>query len=419
MITTAATTELPSQEFIEGTIIEAIRSDPRNFAECRRLHAEHFTIKEYREAYEDIRTALAGIDLTKVNPEELRTTLCLTDELGKKYTIKQVVGLLEISYTSRLAKLAKEVAPTPEREVAPTPEEEATTKIYKETTRLFRGAVEKMASSYLTTDFNKHIPTGFKNIDSLTGGLGNSDLIILGSYTSIGKTALALNMAMNVAETFKKSHRNEQVLFVSLEMSVDQIVERIMCHQVGCAIKKDTASQEVLQETLQALRNEMARMPLLINDHASLSIEELKKQIRTLRLQKRVSCVFVDCLQLLSNSREPGRMAEDIQGITIGLKQIARECGIPIVAVSQLNRTQKRADRRPHPIDLQESGYIGQTADVVMLLHRGVYYAEGEVEKTRLLDENADLIVFKNRNGATGVAKLTFNESNGRFKDVD
>ncbi len=255
------------------------------------------------------------------------------------------------------------------------------------------------------------VPTGFAGLDELTGGFQLGDLIIIAGRPSMGKTALGLTMAK-----FAAVHDKRPVAFFSMEMSVDQLVQRLVCshgHGVDAhRLRKRVLTEEEKQQVLYTCA-ELEGAPLFIDDTPGMTVMEVRSKARRLKQREDIQAVYVDYLQLMHSPRAESRQVE-IATISRGLKGLARELNIPVVALAQLNRmAEGRADKRPFMSDLRESGAIEQDADVVLLIHREEYYHPEKKE----LENRADLIIAKQRNGPIGDVELNFNKKFTRFAD--
>lgn len=256
-------------------------------------------------------------------------------------------------------------------------------------------------------------PTGFFELDHLTCGLQPAELIIIAGRPSMGKTALGLNMAEHIALSEAPPR---PVLFFSLEMSRQQVAQRILCGRAKVdsqRLRHGRLSQEELRR-LQAAADECQGKPLLVDDTSTLSILELRARARMEYRRHRIRAVFVDYLQLVRAPRTESRQQE-VAEISRGLKALAKELNLPVVAMAQLNR--KPEDRRstvPRMSDLRESGALEQDADLVALLHRESQSKLGEDPDTEH-DPKAELIIAKQRNGPVGTVRLHFNRQWTRF----
>ena len=280
------------------------------------------------------------------------------------------------------------------------------------------------------------VPTGFTDLDKLLGGLHSSDLLILAGRPSMGKTALATNIAFHAARTVEdtEANRNHIVAFFSLEMSAEQLATRILAEQTAIPserIRRGELSNDDF-ERMVIVSQELERLPLYIDDTPALSIAALRTRARRLKRSPGLSMIVVDYLQLLHGSataRNENRVQE-LSEITRGLKTVAKELNVPVLALSQLSRAvENRDDKRPQLSDLRESGSIEQDADVVMFVYRDEYYLarkeprEGTPEHVTWQEEMdkvhnlAEVIVAKQRHGPIGKVMLRFEGETTRFSN--
>ncbi len=308
-------------------------------------------------------------------------------------------------------------------------------------------AIELAESAYNNKGGVTGVTTGLKDVDEKLGGLHNSDLLILAGRPSMGKTALATNMAFNAAKAYATSGGKEGAItaFFSLEMSHDQLTTRILAEQSGISgdqLRKGNISEAQFRDFAQAAHN-LTQIPLYIDDTPALSIGAIRTRCRRLKRKHGLGLIVVDYLQLLRGSgtkqSESNRVLE-ISEITRGLKALAKELQVPVLALSQLSRAvEQREDKRPMLSDLRESGSIEQDADVVMFVYREEYYLAREVPSQRdsessdkfneryanwaaRLQESANVaenIIAKQRHGPIGIVKLFFDPNLTKFADLD
>ncbi len=257
------------------------------------------------------------------------------------------------------------------------------------------------------------IPTGFSKIDNLTSGFQRSDLIIIAGRPSMGKTSFALNIAQNSAAHPDSSSK---VAFFSLEMSKEQLVTRLLCSQ--SEINAQTLRGGLLKDEdwprLSAAAAVVSELPIYIDDTSAISVMEMRAKARRLKNDKGLDLVFVDYLQLMRGDGESRE--REISEISRSLKAMAKELDVPVVALSQLNRSvESRPDKRPQLSDLRESGAIEQDADVIMFVYRDEVYNKDNPENAGL----AEILVRKQRNGPTGVAEMRFFGEFTTFRDID
>jgi len=275
---------------------------------------------------------------------------------------------------------------------------------------------EKLADLHDPDNKNKYrgIPTGFRDLDNLLSGMQPADLIIIAARPSMGKTAFALNIAQNVARQ-KKS-----VGFISLEMSKEQLVERMFCSLLGVDSWKMRTGKLTDDDfgKIGGIMDELNSMKLYIDDSIGGSIPELRAKARRLQMESGLDLLFIDYLQLMSNGKYSGSMSnrvQEISEISRALKGLARELRIPVIALSQLSRAvELRPSKVPQLSDLRESGAIEQDADVVMMLYREDYYEE-DSDRAGI----TDIHIRKHRNGPTGKIELGFKKEQMKFISME
>ncbi len=259
------------------------------------------------------------------------------------------------------------------------------------------------------------VPSGLMSLDGLTGGFQKSDLIILAARPSMGKTALAMSIARNAAIDYKKG-----VAFFSLEMAALQLVVRLLAAEsrINAQQLRNGDLKDEEWQTLVSKIHHLVDSPLYIDDTPALGIMELRARARLMKREHNIEMIVVDYLQLMHAPKAESRERE-ISMISRGLKQLAKELDIPIIALSQLNRSvESRGDKRPMLSDLRESGSIEQDADVVMFVHRPEYYGINVDEDGHPTAGVAEIIIGKQRNGPTGIAKTAFLNEYARFENL-
>lgn len=263
------------------------------------------------------------------------------------------------------------------------------------------------------------VPCGFSELDRMTSGWQPSDLVIVAARPSMGKTAFVLSMARNMAV----SH-DVPVAFFSLEMSSIQLVNRLIVSESGIPHEKIRNGKLTPQEWTQLTVKigDLQNSKILIDDTPALSIFELRAKCRRLKSQYDVGIIIIDYLQLMTGPAESkGSREQEVSTISRSLKAIAKELNVPIIALSQLNRSveTRGGNKRPQLSDLRESGAIEQDADMVLFIHRPEYYGFNEDEEGNSLIGLAEIIVAKHRNGAVGDIRLRFRKEQAKFSDID
>ncbi len=272
---------------------------------------------------------------------------------------------------------------------------------------------EQISYRYEHRDELIGVPTGFYDMDALTSGLQKSDLIILAARPSMGKTAFALNIAQNVGLKARKP-----VAIFSLEMPKEQLVQRMLCSEAEVDTQKlKTGNMQAKDwEKLTTAMNLFADAPIFIDDCAGASVMDIRAKCRRLAMeQKELGLVVIDYLQLMEGSGNGDDRNQQISSISRGLKGLARELSVPVIALSQLSRAvEQRTDKKPMLSDLRESGAIEQDADIVMFIYRDEYYNKEDTENRG----KAEVIIAKHRNGPVGTIDLLFQGSITKFKNI-
>jgi len=278
------------------------------------------------------------------------------------------------------------------------------------------------------------VPTGLTDLDQKLGGLHKSDLIIIAGRPSMGKTALATNIAFYAAKNMQENNEKGSVAFFSLEMSSEQLSTRILSEQARISsheIRTGKASEDTLNRYIETSRN-IYDLPLYIDETPAIAISTLSNRARRIKRLFGLKLIVVDYIQLMrTNSNRMDGRVQEISEITQGLKALAKELNVPVVALSQLSRAvEQRDDKKPQLSDLRESGSIEQDADVVIFVYREQYYLEkkepkqGSIEhaewQSKMSDIHglANLIVGKHRHGSTGTVHVEFEGMFTKFKDL-
>lgn len=294
------------------------------------------------------------------------------------------------------------------------------------------------------------LPTGLDALDAKTGGLNNSDLIILAGRPAMGKTALATNIAFNVAEYMSRAKesevdpKNRGVAFFSLEMSADQLASRILSTVTQTSSHKMRTGELEESEFIRVAAGvrELENIPLYIDDSPGVNINTIRTRARRLKRNKGLGLIVIDYIQLISgsgNKKNEGNRVQELSEISRGLKILAKELNVPVIALSQLNRgVEQRDDKRPVMSDLRESGSIEQDADIVMFVFRENYYIKNEEPKQhagetpehfqnrveewetriRKTENIGEVIIGKQRHGPTGTVQLFWNGEFAQFGNL-
>ena len=306
------------------------------------------------------------------------------------------------------------------------PHEQADLVLDKAEKRIFEIAEKKVSGAMVPLEEVLHevfetiesrgqrgVPTGFLDLDEMLNGLQNGEMIILAARPSMGKTALATNIVEHIA-----ADEMMPCALFSLEMSKQQLAQRMLCSRGEIdahKLRKGMLSSEEYTK-LASTVGTLAKAPIWVDDSPGLTILDLRSKARRLKMQHDIKCVMIDYMQLMDNPGPESRQ-QQISEISRGIKSVARELSVPVIALSQLNRQSEGRDgHRPRMSDLRESGSIEQDADVILLLHREDYYKMSEPDFQP--DNIAEIIIAKQRNGPTGTVKLAFMNKSTRFENL-
>ncbi len=278
--------------------------------------------------------------------------------------------------------------------------------------KLVVSSYEMIEQRYNNKDDLVGVTTGFYELNDITSGFQKSDLIILAARPSMGKTAFALNLAQNVALKGKKA-----VAIFSLEMPKQQLVKRMLCSEAEVDTSRVTAGnlQSKDWEKLVDAMTRLSDTKIYIDDASGVTVTDIKAKCRRLMMEEKdLGLVVIDYLQLMEGGGNPNDRNQQISQISRGLKGLARELNVPVIALSQLSRgVEQRNDKRPMLSDLRDSGAIEQDADIVMFIYRDEYYNKDNVENKG----KAEIIIAKHRNGPTGSFELLFQSNITKFKN--
>ncbi len=296
-----------------------------------------------------------------------------------------------------------------------------------------RQTIEMASSAYKNDEGIVGVPTGLTDLDDRLGGLHKSDLIIIAGRPSMGKTALATNIAFNAAKKLQDDGKKSSIAFFSLEMSSEQLSTRILAEQSRIKsndIRRGRISEEQFDKFIETSKD-ISELPLYIDETPAISIAALSNRARRIKRLYGLDMVVIDYIQLMKASNFKDGRVQEISEITQGLKALAKELTVPVVALSQLSRAvEARDDKKPQLADLRESGSIEQDADVVMFVYREAYYLERKEPRPATVEHAewqakmnevsslAEIIIGKQRHGPTGNIMLEFEAMFTKFKDI-
>ncbi|MBO6158987.1 MAG: replicative DNA helicase [Firmicutes bacterium] len=431
----------PHSEEAEQSTIGSVLIDPEALeTACEKLQAEDFYNPRHKEIFEavlDLYTQKKPVDLVTVKAQ-LETRGTLEAAGGLKYLSQIAAAVPNSVYAGQYIKIIKDrslyrryialgnkiltrsfSADMPIDALSEDVEQEVYRILQNQGSSDFRLIRDVLLESFGTIEETAKnggqisgIPTGFTDLDAKLTGLHPSDLIIIGARPSMGMTAFGLNLVQNAAV---KSGKTCAVF--SLEMSAVQVVNRILSVESGVELNKfrtgelEDGDWEALIEALGPL----SQAKIYIDDTGGITMSQVREKSRKLKIEQGLDLIMIDYLQLMSGSaRGSENRQQEISEISRGLKMLARELDVPVIALSQLGRgLESRADHRPMMSDLRESGAIEQDADVVMFIYRDEYYHPDTEEKNV-----AEIIVAKQRNGPVGTEKLRYDGQFTRFSNL-
>ncbi len=296
-----------------------------------------------------------------------------------------------------------------------------------------KSTIEMASSAYKNEEGIVGVPTGLTDLDDRLGGLHKSDLIIIAGRPSMGKTALATNIAFNAAKNIQDKGEKSTIAFFSLEMSSEQLSTRILAEQSRIRsndIRRGRITEEQFDKFIETSKN-ISELPLYIDETPAISIAALSNRARRIKRLYGLDMIVVDYIQLMRASNFKEGRVQEISEITQGLKALAKELSVPVLALSQLSRAvEQRDDKKPMLADLRESGSIEQDADVVMFVYREAYYLEKKEPRPATVEHAewqakmndvsnlAEIQIGKQRHGPTGNIMLEFEAEFTKFKDI-
>lgn len=397
----------------------------------------------YKDSHRKIFEAILGL----YNANKAVDIITLTDELKRKETLEEIGGVsfltTLVNYVPTTANISHYVSIVKEKSILRTLINNAT-KIasvcyesegnidevvdnaerlifevseskprgsYLHLKEIIKDSIEKIDKLYQKKAHVTGIPTGFIDLDNKTAGFQASDLIVIAGRPSMGKSALAISIAEHVGVVEKIP-----VAIFSLEMSKEQLVQRMLCAHARVDVHKVRTGYLAVSDwpRLTAAAGKLSEAPIFIDDTPAISVMELRAKARRLKMHQDMQLIILDYLQLMRGSARAENRQQEISEISRALKALARELHIPIVAISQLSRAvEARADHRPQLSDLRESGAIEQDADMVVLILREEYYNPTPENQGR-----AEVIIAKQRNGPVGSMKLAFVKEYTRFENL-
>lgn len=436
---------LQSEHFFEP-VHQRIYSAIEKFIE-RGIVATPVTLKNHFEQDESLKNVggadylnkLSSISVAIINLNSYAKLIY--DMSVKRNLISLGEDIVNDSYDNKVDVTAKNLIEQTEQKLFNLASEGISDNGFKPLKDSLLEAINRANEAYKRSEKITGLSSGFQDLDALLGGLQNSDLLILAGRPSMGKTAFAINMAVNSAKYILENKINDDdnrplsVGFFSLEMSSEQLAARMIAMESGVDSSKMRTGNLNDDEFAKLVRanKELYKIPFYMDDTPALSISALRTRARRLKRKSNLGLIIVDYLQLMKGSAKSSEAnrVQEVSEVTQGLKAVAKELDVPVIALSQLSRAvEQREDKRPQLSDLRESGSIEQDADIVMFIYREEYYeerkkpSEADAEKFAKWQDKmenchnlTEIIIAKQRHGPIGTTKLFFNSNTTKFEN--
>tara|TARA_B100002051_G_scaffold197239_1_gene187152 strand:+ start:2534 stop:3967 length:1434 start_codon:yes stop_codon:yes gene_type:complete len=407
------------------------------------LLANPITLKNFFENNEGLKE-LGGqeylIKITKFSTTSVKQAIDYANIIYETYLRRELIKISEsvltdASNTNEIKLSGSEIIQNTEKSLFDLAERGNFNRSFVKFTQALKQTIEMAKNAFRNEDGLVGVPTGLTDLDARLGGMHKQDLVIIAGRPSMGKTALATNIAFHAAKNIQKKGSKSTVAFFSLEMSSEQLSTRILAEQSRIRsndIRRGKVSEKEMEQFIQTSKN-IIDLPLYIDETPAITISAISNRSRRIKRLFGLELIVVDYIQLMraGNGKYDGRVQE-ISEITQGLKALAKELDVPVLALSQLSRAvEQRDDKKPQLADLRESGSIEQDADVVMFVYREAYYLErkeptlGSIEhaewqqKMDEISRLAEIMIGKQRHGPTGNVKVEFEAMYTKFKDLD
>ena len=399
--------------------------------------ANPITLKNYFEKEKDeINVPDYLIKITKFSTSSRQTTeysKLIYDLYVKRELIKISEDVIDTAKLNDLDNDGKKIIETFEKSLFDLAEKGSFSNTLVKFDEAMRQTIEMASNAYKNEEGIVGVPTGLTDLDDRLGGLHKSDLLIIAGRPSMGKTALATNIAFHAAKKIQDDGKKSSIAFFSLEMSSEQLSTRILAEQSRIKsndIRRGKISEDQFDKFIETSKN-ISELPLYIDETPAISIAALSNRARKIKRLYGLDMVVIDYIQLMSASNFREGRVQEISEITQGLKALAKELSVPVLALSQLSRAvEQRDDKKPQLADLRESGSIEQDADVVMFVYREAYYLERKEPRPATVEHAewqakmnevanlAEIIIGKQRHGPTGNIMLEFEAMFTKFKDI-
>ena len=398
--------------------------------------ANPITLKNYFEnEKDDINIPEYLVKITKFSTSARQTveySKLIYDLYVKRELVKISENIIDTAKLNDLDKNGQSIIESSERALFDLAEKGSFSSSLVKFDEAMRLTIEMASNAYKNEEGIVGVPSGLKDLDDRLGGLHKSDLVIIAGRPSMGKTALATNIAFNAAQKVQEDGKKSCIAFFSLEMSSEQLSTRILAEQSRIKsndIRRGKISEEQFDKFIETSKN-IAELPLYIDETPAISIAALSNRARRIKRLYGLDMVVIDYIQLMRATNTRDGRVQEISEITQGLKALAKELSVPVLALSQLSRAvEQRDDKKPQLSDLRESGSIEQDADVVMFVYREAYYLERKEPRPATVEHAewqakmnevsnlAEIIISKQRHGPTGNIMLEFEAMFTKFKD--
>ncbi len=399
--------------------------------------ANPITLKNYFEnEKDDLNIPEYLVKITKFSTssrQAIEYSKLIYDLFVKRELIKISSDIIDTAKTNDLEKNGQNIIEDFEKSLFDLAEKGSLNSSLVKFDDAMRQTIEMASSAFKNEEGIVGVPTGLTELDDRLGGLHKSDLIIIAGRPSMGKTALATNIAFNAAKKILEDNKKSSIAFFSLEMSSEQLSTRILAEQSRIKsndIRRGRISEEQFDKFIETSKN-VSDLPLYIDETPAISIAALSNRARRIKRLYGLDMVVIDYIQLMRASNFKEGRVQEISEITQGLKALAKELSLPVVALSQLSRAvEQRDEKKPQLSDLRESGSIEQDADVVMFVYREAYYLQRQEPRPATVEHAewqakmndvsnlAEIIIGKQRHGPVGNIRLEFEEMFTKFKDL-
>jgi len=379
------------------------------------------------------------IKITKYSTTSVKQAIDYANIIYETYLRRELIkiseSVLNEASNSEVTSSGKEIIQNTEKFLFDLAERGNFNRSFMKFSQALKQTIEMAKNAFQNEEGIVGVPTGLSDLDSKLGGMHKQDLVIIAGRPSMGKTALATNIAFHAAKNIQNKGLKSTVAFFSLEMSSEQLSTRILSEQSRIRsndIRRGKVSEKEMEQFIQTSKN-IAELPLYIDETPAITISAISNRARRIKRLFGLELIVVDYIQLMKSGKErhDGRVQE-ISEITQGLKALAKELDVPVLALSQLSRAvEQRDDKKPQLADLRESGSIEQDADVVMFVYREAYYLErkeptlGSIEhaewqqKMDEISQLAEIMISKQRHGPTGNVRVEFEAMYTKFKDLE